>query len=513
MKLRLIMMLIISPLLLTAGYYAQQVYTSDRALSLSSRQTVASSIEQAIIAELIHELQKERGFSAGFISSGGANFRPDLARQQEMTDEKVRSFQAGTPSVEMRDPGMFSDVETALQAITAMRRNVSEQSITVPSMAGFYTSIINDLMHLSYPEFSDTTSSAVATLKVLRTLLTATKESAGLERAMGATGLGGGFSPSVAERYLKLQGAQLALLSQSERMLQDDGVQDDLYQSEAFQALQAARLQVATGMETGDFGGLTAPEWFQISTAWIERLREAEADSTQKINGLALKNEKFANAHLQTTIWFGIGSLIFVGLFSTFIFEMMIRRIKALTYVVNGFAKGDFSIYVPGIDRRDEISRMARAIYHFKQETLALRREAEAMKAEDEASLNAKHGRVLALMSEGLAALARADLSIRFDQPLEGDQDQVRQDFNEATGRLRDVLLAIAATATDLDRSSDDMKTSALDLCLAATSQTPPRNPPMHVKLQHVLPIWWGKRSMPWTAFAHHPKRSERSLS
>jgi len=420
MKLRLIMILIISPLLLTAGYYAQRVYVADRELSVGSQQTVVASLEQAVISELIHELQKERGFSAGYISSEGENFQADLPQQHGLTDAALREFQAGTATVAARDPALFASIETALQELASVRRDVSGIATTVPRMAGFYTGMINDLMRLAYPRFLGAASSDVATLKVLRTLLTAAKESAGLERAMGATGLGSGFAPSVSAQYLRLQGAQQALLLQSEQLMQGAGVQNDLYQSEAFQALLDARRQIATGIETGDYGGLTAPQWFQISTAWIDLLREVEAEITQQINALAVENERYANANLQSAIWFGVGSLIFVGLFSTLIFELMIRRIKALTHVVNGFAKGDFSIYVPGIDRRDEISCMARAIYHFKQETLALRREAEAMKAEDEASLNAKHGRVLALMTQGLAALARADLSIRFDQPLEG---------------------------------------------------------------------------------------------
>jgi diguanylate cyclase (GGDEF)-like protein/PAS domain S-box-containing protein len=45
---------------------------------------------------LIHELQKERGMSSGFISSDGANFGREIAQQRQQTDVAVEALQAAT---------------------------------------------------------------------------------------------------------------------------------------------------------------------------------------------------------------------------------------------------------------------------------------------------------------------------------------------------------------------------------------------------------------------------------
>ena len=465
------MILVILPLLILAGFYAEQIYEADLEKADQSQMTRETSLEQGRVSDLIHDLQRERGYSAGFISSEGANFQQQIREQRNATDDHISAVLIGAEMLKVQRPTLFSEIVESLSGIAAKRREVSELSITVGQMADYYTGLIEALLVLAYPTFSEESEQRIVSLQVLRTLIAATKENAGLERAMGATGLGGGFSPAITARYHGLQGAQRALLIESNHLFGGEVAAQQRNQSEAYIALQAARSRIATGLETGDFGGLTPEEWFRVSTGWIDHLHDFEAGLTDQINTLATEQEAAATAHSWSTLAIGATALLAVGLFSFGMFEFMIRRIKALTNVVDGFARGDFSQWVPGIQRRDEISQMARAIYKFKQETLALRREAEEMKAEDEANLNAKHGKVLALMTKGLAALAQADLSLRFHEELEGKHDQVRRDFNAASGRLCEVLLAIASTVTDLDRSSGEMTSSALDLASRTTEQ------------------------------------------
>jgi hypothetical protein len=47
-------------------------------------------VELAVRAgNFIHESQKERGMTSGFLSSNGAKFRQELAEQRSMTDKEV----------------------------------------------------------------------------------------------------------------------------------------------------------------------------------------------------------------------------------------------------------------------------------------------------------------------------------------------------------------------------------------------------------------------------------------
>ncbi|MEM9786878.1 MAG: nitrate- and nitrite sensing domain-containing protein [Pseudomonadota bacterium] len=471
MKLRLVMALIILPLLALAAFFASRMMEVDRVQAANAALSVEQAAQQSNINDLIHELQKERGYSAGYVASNGASFRTALTNQHAATTAALPKAVGQTAAIADRRRSEFARAETALQRLADMRSQVWELQVTVPQLAGYYTSIINDLLLVAYPLQDQDENRSLDVLQTSRSLLAAAKERAGLERAMGATGLGGGFSADVYKAFQQHAGAQAALLMETAKRRGDTTELDALYATPAFAALQNARDVIARGRDNGDFGSLTAPEWFQLSTSWIDALRDAEIAKAQQIDALAANLQANAVRKSQVNIWVGVISILMVGIFAVASFEWMIWRIKRLTEVVYGFAKGDFTKFVPSIDRKDEISRMARAIYHFKQETLALRREAEEMKASDEADLNAKHGKVVALVTEGLAALAQADLTCHFDQPLDGEYDAIRNDFNIASERLRSVLGSIAMTIQQLDVSSTMMKSSAVDLTRRSTEQ------------------------------------------
>ncbi len=44
------------------------------------------------ISELLHETQKERGLSAGFVGSKGSKFKDTLEIQRKLTDTKIKEF-------------------------------------------------------------------------------------------------------------------------------------------------------------------------------------------------------------------------------------------------------------------------------------------------------------------------------------------------------------------------------------------------------------------------------------
>ena len=471
MKLRIVMITIILPLLALATYFAAQTITAEQDRLAVASSSVARAAEQSVINDLIHELQKERGYSAGFVASAGANFARNLVQQRTETDrfvppvlEQIQVLAAGR-TVE------FRRAAAALAQLDRFRSNVKNLGVNVPDVAGFYTRIVDDLLLVAYPLGFESSSQQLSALQSTRALLAAAKERAGLERAMGSTGLSAGFSTSIYQIYLQHAGAQQALISETAKRLNGTHLSDALYDTPEFAALQTAREAIVRGAATNDYGSLSPAQWFQISTGWIDTLRDAENQLTIEIGQFATSVESESMAALKYTTLFGAISILAIGLMAIGSFEWMIHRIKVLTNVVDGFAKGDFDKFVPSINRNDEISKMARAIYHFKQETVALRREADDMKTSDEADLNAKHGQVVALVTEGLAALARSDLSCHFDQEIDGGYDQIREDFNSASAQLRDVLKAIATTVADLDQAASGMNRSALDLASRTNEQ------------------------------------------
>ena len=66
-----------------------------------------AAIEKTAVATsaVIHELQKERGLSAGFIGSKGARFSAELDSQRKLTDEKRSQLDAIVASFDREEIG------------------------------------------------------------------------------------------------------------------------------------------------------------------------------------------------------------------------------------------------------------------------------------------------------------------------------------------------------------------------------------------------------------------------
>jgi len=171
------------------------------------------------ISALVHEMQKERGMSAGHIGSGGKKFVDALPTQRKASSARLADVTAVFDDLQSGDlPGELSSqidaVRKALGELEANREKVSALSLTVPQMAKYYTGAITNLLHIVEEMGVLSTDEHVTTQMAAYTTLLQAKERAGIERAMGAAGFGAGqFKPVVHTRFISLIAAQDTFLS------------------------------------------------------------------------------------------------------------------------------------------------------------------------------------------------------------------------------------------------------------------------------------------------------------
>lgn len=462
MKLRLLMAMILAPLILTAGYFAYYVYVD----KLDSRQDGEFSFimieEFVLVADLIHELQRERGFSAGHVASRGANFEDELADQRVRTDAALAIVRDNVVELDMVAGGPLGAARDILTSLSETRADVSAIEATVPELAGYYTSLINALLETTGQATRSIQDHELLTFALAAIHLSLAKEAAGLERAMGATGLGQReFSVPVYTRFAQLLGRQALALQIAGDELGDEGFSERLQSHESGAAIAAMRDQIIASMDGGSLVGLSAADWFQTSTAWVDHLRDAELGLLQNAETRASTLAADAAAELRTHTIFAAVNLAIVFAIAVAGFEYMIVRIKGLTHAMHRFTQGEFNVWIPGVKGSDEIGRMANAVYRFKQETLAMRKAAAEQKASDEAHIIGKAQQVVDLVTEGLEAMAQSDLTRHFDDPLAEEYDTIRDDYNTAAATLRDVLMQIAETATSLEAGAADLKSAS----------------------------------------------------
>ncbi|MBC8239948.1 MAG: nitrate- and nitrite sensing domain-containing protein, partial [Alphaproteobacteria bacterium] len=155
------------------------------------------------VSALVHELQKERGRSAGFIGSKGKKFAQTLPAQRTDTDAKRTAFEAAYNAFAFSDydaqlAAQAKTAVTQLQQLQKMRGQIDGLNITVPGMAKYYTGTIAGLLDVVAQTLRNSSDDKVSKSIGGYIAYLQAKERAGQERAMGAGGFGAGkFSPKI----------------------------------------------------------------------------------------------------------------------------------------------------------------------------------------------------------------------------------------------------------------------------------------------------------------------------
>jgi methyl-accepting chemotaxis protein len=149
-----------------------------------------------------------------------------------------------------------------------------------------------------------------------------------------------------------------------------------------------------------------------------------------------------------------------------------------LTTSMKRLADGDFTARIVGEGRKDEIGQMAAAVSTLRTAAIAkLRLEAEALevsrRTEEErealqSAAKAEGARqsesAVKSLGEGLRKLSEGDLVLHIDQSFTSEYEPIRQDFNRAVEKLRDVLQTISARSLAIRSGTEEIKVAADDL-------------------------------------------------
>ena len=143
----------------------------------------------SLISKSVHEIQKERGFSSGYISSNGEQFSNELKNQRLVVDESLKTLNNYIKSdIKL---GVYEDLNlkkslTDSEKMRNIRDSVDSKTIDVKSTVGYYTNlntsfikVIFEVIKLS--NFAHVTNDLNAYVNFVLI-----KEKAGLERAVGS---------------------------------------------------------------------------------------------------------------------------------------------------------------------------------------------------------------------------------------------------------------------------------------------------------------------------------------
>ena len=152
-------------------------------------------------------------------------------------------------------------------------------------------------------------------------------------------------------------------------------------------------------------------------------------------------------------------------------------------------AGGDFSVVLPGLDRKDEIGDVANAVERFKvladekarreadeatqrmktesdrqAEAARLDAERQEQAAREQAKISEEQGRAVDLLAGGLKRLSEGELTIRLNEGFTEAYKPIRDNFNSAIGKMQETIADIKASAREVTNASNEISTSTTDL-------------------------------------------------
>ena len=356
---------------LLAGYDLSQTWR------MRSEMAKLNQMAQGVteISRLVHHLQRERGASAVFVGSKGAQLRTELPAQRKLTDEQrvaatvfLSEVGAMAPSEEFKEAVGRS--VAAVAQLDGKRSEIDGFRISAPESNTYFTETIAKLLVVTgeiakVSKHGETTVAISAYVSFMQG-----KERAGQERAVGAAGVSQGkFDIAGYVRLLGLRAAQETYLGTfiEAATPAQRGVFQQTMSGKVVETVVKMREIIAKGGMSGEMQGLDGKAWFDATTARIDLLKAVEDRIAADL--IALTTAIHANA---TRMLIFLASIVTVAFFGSLALAFatarsVVRPLSALVCPLTEVAAGNFAITVPGTGRKDEIGQIADAVAELAQ--------------------------------------------------------------------------------------------------------------------------------------------------
>ena len=322
------------------------------ALSLSilfdsySTKSKLDSVKQIVqlntkISLLLHETQKERGASAGYLASKGSNFKDALVKQRTLTDDRISELNAFLSTFVIENytlnyKELINKATDDLSNIKDIRPKVDNLEIEAKKAIGYYTN-----MNGLFLDFIAKTSLIVESPKVISNInayynFLMAKERAGIERAVGsATFAGKTFAPGIYPIFLNLVKDQDSYI----KTFYIYGSEFEEYSKEKmsdpiFAEVQRMRDILLSYSENRDvIFDIDSKYWFDSITKKINILKEIDDYVSQNIN---TNIDNLIDEETNRIYIIALG-LVFIILFTGLFVQFFIASInRAITKINDG---------------------------------------------------------------------------------------------------------------------------------------------------------------------------------
>lgn len=447
------------------AFFAQTMIRDEARKSSEMKQIVALADLSAVMSDYVHEQQKERGATAVFISSQGRLFRDELSAQRLNTDGRLEAVKAQSRIVlamPISDP-LKDDIRNFLsetQNIAAMRGKIDALSIPRGQAIGFFTGLNRQAIDVVGRVARGMSDPIMSKSVLIYSAFLGGKDSAGIERALGASGFAvGEFSGALKQNWSSQIASQEIMFSyfRAHADAELTAAMDEAFSSDI--ATQVSRYrEIGLSGTSEQIAQVKASEWFETSTARINLLKALDDQIAASLREDALAAQLAAQSAFWTlTVILTVVVLVQLAL-SLYFAYVLARMFNGVLTPLRKLSGGDTDVVVPEVTR-NEFGEIAAALTVFRQN--------ETQRQEDD------HNRELVLdqLANGLNALSDGDFVDKIDQEFPETYERLRADFNSSKASIADAMLKVAASVGTIQQGAMKVRRDAGSLSERTESQ------------------------------------------
>ncbi len=312
---------------------------------------------------LVHELQKERGMSAGYIGSKGKAFKEKLVKQRQLTNSAFANTNQYISSASLPDSTLklMSAIEQQLSKRDQIRTQVDGLKISLGGAVKYYTGINKQLLSVIDNIANESTQPLLIRQATAFGSFLQFKERAGIERAVLSNVFAkDNFGPGLFQRFVSLLAEQNAY----EASFRSHGLpphitfmDDTIVGKDVSEVIRLRKLALSKA-SNGGFD-VDPSYWFKVKTGRINLLKQVDDHlSTQLLD----ENEKLikeASEALYTSIAMVAIPLVLTLMLSFFITRLLHHEVNAIQTTVTQVTQDyDLTLHAEVIGK-DEFGKLS----------------------------------------------------------------------------------------------------------------------------------------------------------
>lgn len=334
------------------------------------------------INHAVHELQKERGLTSGFLSQVEENFADKIERQRQKSDSTIQQFYDEIVRDELADlvslhEEELTNLKTYFERLEEIREKVDSRLITPEQSISYFTEI-NEVALRTVNDLISESRNRVAAEQVHAIIyFLKAKERASIERAVGTQAFSDGkITTEKYQEFFNLVASQEAFI---DAFLTIVDKESETYYNNTVNGQDVVEVdRMRLLLSSNEAFDVDPNYWYQMITSKIDLLKKTEDFMSERIHDFTEGISAEANRSLFTVLVVDTVVAILTFLIIAYIVAHLLKDVETLEEFTKKVIGGDLSHKVV-IKTRDEIGHYADTfnlmIEHIKRSQLALKKE------------------------------------------------------------------------------------------------------------------------------------------